>query len=147
MQRDFETTAGTYDSHPEGAYFLCIPLILGSELGAGDAPVLLLPDRLCVDAARRVASVQSGDQGIWIRGQQAPPLLWDRLGKVGLGLARIGWGGWGTAVVPCLQVLLGTPLPQEGQDGKERLTGQFMTKTSWFVCLALFLSVLRSPGQ
>ena len=117
------------------------------ELGAGDAPVLLLPDRLCVDAARRVASVQSGDQGIWIRGQQAPPLLWDRMGKVGLGLASIGWLGWGTAGCLRLQVLLGTPLPQEGQDGKESLTGQFMTKTSWFVCLALFLSVLRSPGQ
>lgn len=108
MQRDFETTASTYDSHPEGAYFLCVPFILGSGLGAGDAPVLLLPDHL--------------------------------------GLARIGWGGVGQACLH-LQVLLGTPLPQEGQDGKESLTGQFMTKTSWFVCLALFLSVLRSPGQ
>lgn len=79
MQGRFETTASTYDSHPERAYFLCIPLILGSELGAGHALALLLPECLCVDASRRVASLQVGDQGIWIKGQQAPPLLWDRM--------------------------------------------------------------------
>ena len=80
MQGSFETTASAYDSHPERAYFLCIPLILGSKLGAGYAPALLLPERLCEDAGRRVASLPSGDQSIWIKGQQAPPLLWDRMG-------------------------------------------------------------------
>lgn len=80
LWKEVGTTANTHCSHPERAYFLCIALILGPVPGAGHAPALLLPERLCVDAGRRVASLPSGDQSIWIKGQQAPPLLWDRMG-------------------------------------------------------------------
>lgn len=48
--------------------------------GAGRVPALLLPERLCMDAGGRIASLQHGDQGLWIRGQQTPLLLRDRLG-------------------------------------------------------------------
>lgn len=66
---------------------------------------------------------------------------------MGLGLARVEWGGvgWGRAGVPSSSGPSWHPLPQEGQDGKE--PHWTIYDKDVFVCLALFLSVLRSPGQ
>lgn len=50
--------------------------------GASRPPALLLPECLCLDDGGGPASLQHGDQGLRVRGQQASLLLWDRLGYV-----------------------------------------------------------------
>lgn len=81
----------TVTVHPVSPYtFAWLP---GPVPGAGCPPTLLLPDCLCLDAGGGTASLQYGDKSLRVRGQQAPLLLWDRLGYVvGVGQrAGIGW--------------------------------------------------------
>lgn len=68
----------------------------GPVPGTGCSPALLLPECLCLDAGGGTASLQHGDKGLRVRGQQASLLLWDWLGYVvGAGqMAGIGWGVW-----------------------------------------------------
>lgn len=55
--------------------------------GAGCPSTLLLPECLCLDDGGGPASLQHGDKGLRVRGQQASLLLRDRLGYVGVGWA------------------------------------------------------------
>lgn len=71
----------------------------GAVSGVGCSPALFLSEHLWLDAGGGTPSLQHGDKSLRVRGQQAPLLLWDRLGYV-VGVEqmraepiKIGWEG------------------------------------------------------
>lgn len=85
----------------------------GPVPGAGHPPALLLPECLCLDAGGGTTSLQHGDKGLRVRGQQASLLLWDRLGYVvGMGqmepeeITREGGGGAGRGGTDVMEWIL-----------------------------------------
>lgn len=97
----------------------------GPMPGAGCPPTLLLPDCLCLDVGGGTASLQYGDKSLRVRGQQAPLLLWDRLGYVvgagqraGIGWDVVGVGRW-------------NGMSSGGKEAEQVSVGQGLVEMGW----------------